>query len=151
MGAMGKRTRHWTIGFSTLSMALLYLLSATQIAFPVHEWFEAKAETVIKKEAFACAIHKCNCKSELQCKVQCCCFPKAQHSHSGNAEDGLAAHWANCGGGVDDHGLMPPIAQHVSLPMEVALAAPESSRHLPAAAVHPTSLDPASLLKVPIV
>lgn len=117
-----------------MAMAFFYLLAFTQVDFPVRKGWAALAQagTEVQKEAFACALHKCGCKNALQCRTNCCCFPKTSPtpSHAGGQEHGedRMAHYKTCNGpdGQGD-GLTPPLS--ALLPLQSAgIPAPASSR-----------------------
>jgi hypothetical protein len=123
----------WTGGLAT-ALALVYCLSMTQVAYPFHSWLESRASghhvgqgghgdrgnTVAEQEIYPCAIHKCQCRNALQCKTNCCCFPKASapHGHGPDEAHGDAlgngrptAAFTACGGMDDVDGLLPvPVA-----------------------------------------
>lgn len=128
------RARRLAMGIAAMAMALLYLLALTQIAFPVRQGLAslAKAGTEVRKEAFACALHKCGCKNAQQCRTSCCCFPKSAPSRSHGGDQGHGddhmAQYKTCNGpdGLGD-GLSPPLSTH--LPMQSAgNPAPASAR-----------------------
>jgi hypothetical protein len=142
----------WLARISVLSMALLYLFASTQLGHTVHEWAESHAEKVVQKEAFACALHKCACKNALQCKVNCCCFPKAavSDSHSHEGEDRLTPHWKTCGSSQEnDHGLMP-LSPHIQTAFSAETAATGMSGTFPDAIPRIPSPISESPFKVPI-
>jgi hypothetical protein len=139
-------------GIAALSMVLCYLLASTQLAFPIKEWIEAKSETPVQAEAFACALHKCACQNALQCKVRCCCFPKASAEHGHHHDDGgLAAHLTACGGAADSHGLMPPLAPHVPSGAVAQVFAALIGETIPFLVPDLPSPFPDAALKVPIL
>ncbi|HKP98639.1 MAG TPA: hypothetical protein VJ385_23105 [Fibrobacteria bacterium] len=131
-------------------MGFAYLLAATQLAVPVKAWIQSRAENPVKVEAFACSLHKCACQNALQCRAHCCCFPKAAASHSHGHEDGLDAHWAACGGGADEHGLMPPLPEHAPPAADAAVAGVSAADWIPARISPSIAPDPRVLFKVPI-
>ncbi|MDB5106401.1 MAG: hypothetical protein JWP91_4090 [Fibrobacteres bacterium] len=114
MRAFIHKTRGSLAGPAAFCLGLLYLFASTQLAYPIKEWFEAKAETPVQAEAFACSIHKCACQNALQCKVRCCCFPKGFSGASHHDGDGLESRLTACGGGADSQGYMPPLAPHMT-------------------------------------
>jgi hypothetical protein len=128
--------RLWT-GALAMALALAYCLSTTQLAYPFHSWLESRASShpgghgdhadrgdhdniVAEQEIYPCAIHKCQCRNALQCKTNCCCFPKASASHGHGSDeahggalgsDRPTAALTACGGMDDVDGLLPmPVA-----------------------------------------
>jgi hypothetical protein len=138
-------------GASILGLIAAYLLAATQFAFPIREWMEARNAPGHRTEIYACSIHKCQCQNALQCRTRCCCFPKASDPHAHGDEGGLQSHWAACGGSVHEDGLMPPLPDHAPASGEVLLVLEAVGR------LHPESLPllpspiPQPPLKVPIL
>jgi hypothetical protein len=137
---------------SVLPMAVLYLLASSQLGHAVHEWVESHEETVVQQEAFACAFHQCACKNALQCKTNCCCFPKASvsDSHSHGEDDPLTPRLANCGASSgDDHGLMS-LSPHMQTDFSGAIAFLRTEGIFPDSGPGPTSRLSDSPFKVPI-
>lgn len=137
---------------SAVGMAIAYLFASTQIAVPVRAWIEARAVNPVKAEAFACAVHKCQCHNALQCRAHCCCFPKASafgepdHGH----DDGLDARLTACGGAPDSLGMMPSLPDHAPGASEAVPVAISIGIWIPAAIPGLPSPDPEALLKIPI-
>jgi hypothetical protein len=152
MKIRGRGICAWMGRISVLSMAVLYLLASSQLGHALHEWVESHEETVVQQEAFACAFHQCACKNAMQCKTNCCCFPKASvsDSHSHGDDDSLTPKLANCGtASGDDHGLMP-LSPHIQADFSVVSAAIRTSETLPDLGPGPTSRLSDSPFKVPI-
>lgn len=133
---------------AALGLAVFYVCAASQIAFPVKAWLEARAASPVKAEAFACALHKCHCRNALQCRTHCCCFPKASAGHS-HHDDGLDVRLSACGG-ADEHGLMPPLPVHAPAVPEVAPIAAVSGISPRPPLARPASPYPGAPFKVPI-
>jgi hypothetical protein len=131
-------------------MAMAYLLASTQIAVPVKAWIEAEVEPPVKAEAFACAIHKCQCRNALQCKVHCCCFPKASGTRAHEHADGPSARWTACGGTPDDLGMMPSLPDHAPAAFAAVPAVFAMGGWIPVRVPGLPSPDPEALFKVPI-
>jgi hypothetical protein len=147
----GKRLLRGTLrGLAASGMILAYLLASTQLAFPIHEWIEAAAESPVKTQAFACSIHKCACQNALQCRVKCCCFPKASAPHAHENGDGMTAHWAVCGGAPGEHGPLPPLPAHAPAVPERPSGPVIVGAWFPAPLPDPLLPYPEALLKVPI-
>lgn len=148
---MGLKAESAWRGAIALFAALVYLVTATQIALPLGHWLAAEESTVRGQEIFACSIHKCQCRNALQCRTHCCCFPKGdRHGHNGH-EDGLTASLKACGGAADTQGTLPTLAPH-ALPSAAIVFLIHSAAVRPAE-MPPTPLspDPDSPLKVPIL
>lgn len=151
MKVRGRGICAWMARISVLSMAVLYLFASSQLGHAVHEWVESHEETAVQREAFACALHQCACKNALQCKTNCCCFPKASvsDSHSHPDDDRLTPKLANCGtSSGDDHGIMS-LSPHIQADVSLA-AATRTSETFPVAGPGPTFRLSDSPFKVPI-
>lgn len=149
---MGLRAGSAWRGAIALFAAIVYLVSATQIAMPLGHWLTAENETPVRsQEIFACSIHKCQCQNALECRTHCCCFPKGnRHGHDGH-EDGLFASLKACGGSPDTEGTLPTLAPHALPTVAIVFLirfATQRPAELPAS---PLSPDPDSPLKVPIL
>jgi hypothetical protein len=152
MAGIGNRFWRALRGCSALAIALAYLFASTQIAAPVKAWIEARAAAPVKAEAFACAVHKCQCRNALQCRAHCCCFPKASafgakdHGH----EDGMGARLTACGGAPDSLGMMPSLPDHAPSASGAVPAAASIAGWMPAGVPDFPSPYPKLILKVPI-